>query len=152
MHDIVNPEAEVYVADNQFEFEKSRPQDSSQCRHTDEEAESDDVDDFENEDQKAEEELKKLRDRLGVVPYYAVDYIAPEVVIIVGGETEGLSSESLTFLEERDGVRVNVPLHNGIESLNTSMALGIITYEINRQFTQKQDAKITQKQDVNMNN
>ena len=71
---------------------------------------------------------------LPVIPYFSADYTSSEVVLIVGGETEGLSNESFNLVEQRQGVRVNIPLINNIDSLNAGMALGIIAFEVKRQF------------------
>lgn len=75
-----------------------------------------------------------LSKQLSVVPYFSVDYTQSETVIIVGGETEGLSEFTFKIANDNGGVRVNIPLNNGVESLNSGMALGIIAFEIKRQF------------------
>ena len=81
------------------------------------------------------------KNNIPVVPYYAVEYNNNEVVIIIGGETEGLSAECFHLAKRRKGVRVNIPLNNKIESLNTGMALGIIGFEAKRQFLKNQSSK-----------
>lgn len=73
-------------------------------------------------------------ENLPIVPYFAARYTNNESIVIVGGETEGLSPESLSLALRRDGVRVNVPLTNGVDSLNTGTALGVVLFEIKRQF------------------
>lgn len=71
-----------------------------------------------------------------LLPYYGVDFSSlRSMVLIVGGETEGISEESYKFAAEFNGSRLNVPLRSGVESLNTNAALGIITFEIKRQLT-----------------
>ncbi|XP_046740898.1 rRNA methyltransferase 3A, mitochondrial [Diprion similis] len=71
---------------------------------------------------------------LPVIPYFGAQYTDNETIIIVGGETEGLSPECIALATRRDGMRVNVPLTNGVDSLNTGTALGILLFEIKRQF------------------
>ena len=85
--------------------------------------------------------ISKQLKQLKVVPYYEPDYTKNEVVLIVGGETEGLSAESLELLKTRKGVRVNIPLTNNMDSLNAGMALGIIAFEVKRQFFNKKNWK-----------
>lgn len=83
---------------------------------------------------------KELANSLPVLPYYTVDYTENEIVLVVGGEAHGLSHECIELLRERGGVRVNVPLTNDVESLNTGMALGILAFEIRKQFLIRRDS------------
>ena len=78
--------------------------------------------------------VKQLVSQLPVKPYYALDFTEKEVVFVIGGETEGISLESCKLLRSRNCTRVNIPLTNGVDSLNVSVAVGIITFEIRRQF------------------
>lgn len=69
-----------------------------------------------------------------IVPYYEVNFIkTEEIVVIIGGETEGISQECYQFALERNGVRLNVPLSNDVDSLNTNTAFGVVAFEIKRQ-------------------
>ncbi|XP_043267769.1 rRNA methyltransferase 3, mitochondrial [Venturia canescens] len=77
---------------------------------------------------------KQILMSIPVKPYYAPDYASNEVILIVGGETEGLSYESVELAQKREGVRVHIPLTNNVESLNTGVALGIVAFEVKRQF------------------
>jgi hypothetical protein len=73
-----------------------------------------------------------------VIPYFAVDYTnQSSVVLVIGGETEGLSFSAFRLAHDRYGVRLNVPLSNNVESLNSGTALGIIVFEMKRQFLRK---------------
>lgn len=83
-----------------------------------------------------EKKSKELIDKrnLPCVPYYGVDFTKSQVVLIIGGETEGLSSRCFDLVSERKGVRVNIPLDNDIDSLNTGVAIGVIAFEVKRQF------------------
>ncbi|XP_047363101.1 rRNA methyltransferase 3A, mitochondrial [Vespa velutina] len=82
--------------------------------------------------------IRTLQSQLPIIPYYAVDYCTNEIALVISGETEGLNLETLKLLWEKRAVRVNVPLLNNVESLNVGAALGIISFEIQRQFVFKQ--------------
>lgn len=84
--------------------------------------------------------MKQFLLKLPVMPYYSLDYTRRESVIILSGETEGLNFNSCKFLNERKGIRINIPLAKGVDSLNAGVALGIVTFEIKRQFMRKQHA------------
>ncbi|XP_076625820.1 rRNA methyltransferase 3, mitochondrial isoform X1 [Colletes latitarsis] len=83
--------------------------------------------------------MKNFLLKLPIVPYYSLDYTRNETVLVLSGETEGLSFDSYKLLKERKGIRINIPLVNGIDSLNTGVALGIVTFEIKRQFIKKRN-------------
>lgn len=69
-----------------------------------------------------------------IVPYHKITYKQYDsFVIVVGGETEGLSEQSFLYAQEKKGVRVNIPIAPVVNSLNAATALGIITFEIKRQ-------------------
>ncbi|XP_066151868.1 rRNA methyltransferase 3, mitochondrial [Euwallacea fornicatus] len=79
-------------------------------------------------------DLKELIENIPVMPYYTVDFRGlPHIVLIIGGETEGLSVESYKLAMEFKGARLNVPMNNGVDSLNSAIALGIISFEFKRQ-------------------
>lgn len=59
---------------------------------------------------------------------YSVNYQIPTAVIL-GSEENGISSEFLKFSDEK----VKIPILGNIESLNVSVACGVILYEIVRQ-------------------
>ncbi|XP_003493913.1 rRNA methyltransferase 3, mitochondrial [Bombus impatiens] len=75
--------------------------------------------------------------KLPIIPYYSVDYTKKETVIVVSGETEGLNFNSYKFLKEKNGIRINIPLVKGVDSLNAAVALGVVIFEIRRQFFKK---------------
>lgn len=81
--------------------------------------------------------VKKLISQLPIEPYYTLDFTKKEIVFVIGGETEGVSLESCKLLHARNCVRVNIPLTNGVESLNVGVAAGIVTFEMKRQFVTK---------------
>ncbi|KAG4080047.1 hypothetical protein HA402_006359 [Bradysia odoriphaga] len=63
-------------------------------------------------------------------------------VIVVGGETEGVSAEAYELMKmNRNGCCVHIPLANGVDSLNTSTALAIILFEIRKRMTERMKDK-----------
>ncbi|CAG9768643.1 unnamed protein product [Ceutorhynchus assimilis] len=90
---------------------------------------------------KNDESLQSMQDLLAsipILPYFSTDFKKPNhLVLIIGGETEGISMESYKLASKFNGARLNVPLSNGVESLNAGTALGIIVFEIKRQLMQK---------------
>lgn len=64
----------------------------------------------------------------GAVDFRDLDYTKPSVVV-VGSELDGLSDEA----SRNADVRLHVPLMGMVESLNVSVATGIILYEAARQ-------------------
>lgn len=56
-----------------------------------------------------------------------------ETYLIVGGETQGISNESFKLVESFNGLRLNIPCQTN--SLNTTIAAGILLYEIRQQIS-----------------
>lgn len=84
-------------------------------------------------------DLPQLVSSLPLLPYYSIDYnLCKHVVVIIGGETEGISADAYSFAARYQGARINVPMSNEVDSLNTGTALGIICFEIKRQLTMLQ--------------
>ncbi|CAG9797787.1 unnamed protein product [Chironomus riparius] len=54
--------------------------------------------------------------------------------VIVGGESQGISKEALSFAKTRDWKVVNIPIESTANSLNISNALAIILFELRRKF------------------
>lgn len=80
------------------------------------------------------EESQEFTVSLPVLPYYAVNFSELDhIVLIIGGETEGISEECYQLVAERSGARLNIPLNNNVDSLNTNTALGVIAFEIKKQ-------------------
>lgn len=72
--------------------------------------------------------------KLPIVPYYEVDYCkTTPLILVIGGETHGLSDDGYEFARTRSGIRINIPLLNGIESLNSATAVGILCFEVRKQ-------------------
>lgn len=71
--------------------------------------------------------------------YTDVDYFSSKedcIVLIANGEV-GTSSKILELVKSRNGVKINIPLANSVDSLNTSVAASILIYEIRRQYLKK---------------
>lgn len=86
------------------------------------------------EDNKIEVFRKTAPINLPIVPYYEFDYCKTiPLILVIGGETLGLSEESYEFAKTRKGIRVNIPLQNSIESLNSATAIGILCFEAKKQ-------------------
>jgi 23S rRNA (guanosine2251-2'-O)-methyltransferase len=62
--------------------------------------------------------------------YLEIDYRGP-VAIVVGAEGEGISRRVLSACDER----VRLPMKGRVASLNVSVAVGVMAYEILRQRT-----------------
>ncbi|XP_047988576.1 rRNA methyltransferase 3, mitochondrial [Leguminivora glycinivorella] len=78
-----------------------------------------------------------IASKLPVLPYYGVDYASlGHVTLIIGGETEGISEDSYRLAATQNGLRLNIPLQRGVDSLNTGMAAAVIAFEIRKQFIQ----------------
>lgn len=57
-----------------------------------------------------------------------------ETVVVIGGETEGVSQQAKKFTHSHLGQRVFIPLRRGIDSLNVASATSIILYELQKTF------------------
>ncbi|MFO2550296.1 23S rRNA (guanosine(2251)-2'-O)-methyltransferase RlmB [Alicyclobacillus cycloheptanicus] len=64
----------------------------------------------------------------GDTPYTEVDYRG-SIALVVGSEGQGLSR----LVEERCDYLVRLPMHGEVQSLNASVAAGVMLYEIVRQ-------------------
>ena len=60
------------------------------------------------------------------------------IVILVGGETEGVSDAAYKFCHEFDGDRLYIPLRNNVNSLNVISATSIIIFKVQEALLQKQ--------------
>ncbi|XP_038615770.1 rRNA methyltransferase 3, mitochondrial [Tachyglossus aculeatus] len=58
---------------------------------------------------------------------------APATAVVVGGETRGVSLESLELAESTGGRRLLIPVVEGVDSLNSAMAASILLFEGRRQ-------------------
>ncbi|ENN79583.1 hypothetical protein HUJ04_005677 [Dendroctonus ponderosae] len=80
--------------------------------------------------------VRELAANIPVLSYSAVNFKgAGHVVLVIGGETEGVSAEAYNLASRFNGARINVPLSNGVDSLNSGTALGVVAFEVKRQLT-----------------
>lgn len=69
-----------------------------------------------------------------IVPYTDISYVDKNCVIIIGGETHGLSSDAYRLLTKMAlGKCIQIPLAQDVDSLNTASALAVILFEIKKQ-------------------
>ncbi|KAI2805965.1 SpoU rRNA Methylase [Blomia tropicalis] len=59
------------------------------------------------------------------------------LILIIGNEAFGISSQSYELAEKTNGCRIKIPLYNNVDSLNSAVASSILLYEIRRQFKTK---------------
>ncbi|XP_019621777.1 PREDICTED: rRNA methyltransferase 3, mitochondrial-like [Branchiostoma belcheri] len=78
-------------------------------------------------------ELPTSLPELVAVPYYSTHWVGGSTALVVGGETEGLSLESLLLCEKTGGCRVFVPMWRGLDSLNSAVAASVVLFEAKRQ-------------------
>ncbi|KAL3267786.1 hypothetical protein HHI36_006915 [Cryptolaemus montrouzieri] len=75
-----------------------------------------------------------LVENISLSSYHSLKYSgSDEISLIIGGETEGISEEAFSLVASLGGLRINIPLGNDIESLNSSTALAVIIFEMKRQ-------------------
>ncbi|XP_054168248.1 rRNA methyltransferase 3, mitochondrial-like [Oppia nitens] len=55
-------------------------------------------------------------------------------VLVIGGETHGLSDQSYKLAYDFIGRKIRIPLTAGVDSLNSAVAAAVIMYEMKRQF------------------
>ncbi|MDD2621678.1 MAG: 23S rRNA (guanosine(2251)-2'-O)-methyltransferase RlmB [Bacteroidales bacterium] len=63
-------------------------------------------------------------------PYYKTDFTRP-ICVVMGNEGEGISPEILTYCDQS----ISISMHGSIDSLNVSVATGIILFEVMKQRT-----------------
>ena len=76
---------------------------------------------------------KKREASLQTIPYHHADFTEGSVVLIIGGETHGVSSVAYSVTKERRGKKIVIPLGNYVESLNAASAVAILAFEMRRQ-------------------
>ncbi|XP_075417365.1 rRNA methyltransferase 3, mitochondrial isoform X2 [Tenrec ecaudatus] len=73
------------------------------------------------------------------VQNYDVDWTEAPAAVVIGGETHGLSLESLQLAESTGGRRLLIPVVPGVDSLNSAMAASILLFEGKRQLRARED-------------
>ncbi|XP_072495995.1 rRNA methyltransferase 3, mitochondrial [Notamacropus eugenii] len=94
------------------------------------------VDDLQEEAEPANSWLPELE----VQGYDTIWTDAPAAVVI-GGETHGVSLESLQLAESTGGKRLLIPIVPGVDSLNSAMAASILLFEGRRQLRLLQEER-----------
>lgn len=74
------------------------------------------------------------------VQRYDLDWTEAPAAVVVGGETHGVSLESLQLAESTGGRRLLIPVVPGVDSLNSAMAASILLFEGKRQLQLKDGA------------
>ncbi|XP_069338284.1 rRNA methyltransferase 3, mitochondrial isoform X1 [Eulemur rufifrons] len=67
------------------------------------------------------------------VQSYDSDWTEAPAAVVIGGETHGVSLESLQLAESTGGKRLLIPVVPGVDSLNSAMAASILLFEGKRQ-------------------
>ncbi|KAK7803793.1 hypothetical protein U0070_001755 [Myodes glareolus] len=67
------------------------------------------------------------------VQSYDLDWTEAPAAVVIGGETHGVSLESLQLAESTGGRRLLIPVVPGVDSLNSAMAASILLFEGKRQ-------------------
>ena len=65
--------------------------------------------------------------------HYDINWEQGKNVLVIGGETTGVSDEAWTLAHHRDGQRVHIPMVTGVDSLSAAAAGTVIIYEALRQ-------------------
>ncbi|XP_045382124.1 rRNA methyltransferase 3, mitochondrial isoform X2 [Lemur catta] len=67
------------------------------------------------------------------VQSYDSDWTEAPAAVVIGGETHGVSLESLQLAQSTGGKRLLIPVVPGVDSLNSAMAASILLFEGKRQ-------------------
>lgn len=71
------------------------------------------------------------------VQRYDLDWTEGPAAVVIGGETHGVSLESLQLAASTGGRRLLIPVVPGVDSLNSAMAASILLFEGRRQWRTK---------------
>lgn len=71
---------------------------------------------------------------VGVEMYDNVDYTSKHAVLVISGETSGISLPARKLAYDHYGECVTIPMQGDVESLNCAIAGSVIMYEAARQF------------------
>ncbi|KAI8118544.1 putative RNA methyltransferase-like protein 1 [Lucilia cuprina] len=97
----------------------------------------------------AENNLEKLENKTAsVVEYSEVEKTGSHNVVIIGGESHGVSEDAYRFLSTvgTRGTCLNIPLAQGIDSLNVASALTLILYELRKNIINSQQQLLLKKE------
>ncbi|OQV22254.1 putative rRNA methyltransferase 3, mitochondrial [Hypsibius exemplaris] len=76
---------------------------------------------------------RPYKHRMPIIPYHHVDLKQGAVVLIIGGETAGVSQAAYLAAEERRGRKLVIPMGNYVESLNAASVVAVLAFEMRRQ-------------------
>lgn len=90
---------------------------------------------YEEEEEEEDLETEASKDWLPEleVQRYDLDWTEAPAAVVIGGETHGVSLESLQLAESTGGKRLLIPVVPGVDSLNSAMAASILLFEGKRQ-------------------
>ncbi|XP_053563347.1 rRNA methyltransferase 3, mitochondrial [Bombina bombina] len=100
--------------------------------------------DFSSDDESSEEDSDKEGLYIPDVQIqsYHQNWAREPSALVIGGETHGLSLESLLLAEKSGGKRLFIPVVPGVDSLNSAMAASILLFEGKRQLQEKTQQKV----------
>ncbi|XP_077152479.1 rRNA methyltransferase 3, mitochondrial isoform X2 [Ranitomeya variabilis] len=90
-------------------------------------------DDYSSSDEEDGEDHEKQEIPNIPIQRYSEPWARGSSALVIGGETHGLSLESLLLAEKLNGKRLYIPVVPGIDSLNSAMAASILLFEGRRQ-------------------
>ena len=70
---------------------------------------------------------------LEVIEYDRISYTDKHIVLVIGGETTGVSAEARKLAFDHYGQCVFIPMGDGVDSLNSAVSGSILMYEVWRQ-------------------
>jgi len=75
---------------------------------------------------------------LPTFPFHKIEvYNNSEIVVVIGGETHGVSNQTYKLAHQHYGQKAYVPLKNNVESLNTASAASVILFEVQKKLQEK---------------
>jgi len=85
----------------------------------------------------AEESMKKILAKYRQIPMQSTNYSKfslnsgiTDVVVVIGGETEGVSDRAYKFCHDSSGSRLYIPLRNSLNSLNVISATSVVLFAV----------------------
>lgn len=90
-------------------------------------------DDQSASDSESEDEVQGLSLPRVAPKLYYENWAQKPTALVVGGETHGLSLESVELAEQTDGRRLYIPVAPDVDSLNSAMAASILLFEGRKQ-------------------
>uniref|UniRef100_A0ABK9NBV4 RNA 2-O ribose methyltransferase substrate binding domain-containing protein n=2 Tax=Glossina morsitans morsitans TaxID=37546 RepID=A0ABK9NBV4_GLOMM len=92
----------------------------------------------------AENNISKSAGLTNVLDYTNIEQTGSHSVVIIGGESHGVSTEAYQFMQTvgNRGRCLHIPVAEGIDSLNVASALTLILYELRKHVLQMQNCEI----------